>query len=127
MCGSCKKESVAEPAPVLEGRWEFRSTVTYNYNATNQLLSKSEQFPGQYGAFYLVLTTDSLKYFKSYDNSPLGAYKISRNGNEIQIPKLQRTPIITELTNHSLSLRFQKTFVIGSTGAYEDLEDNYVR
>ena len=123
---ACKKNSVPEPKPVLEGRWDFRSTVTYHYDGTNQLLSKDEQLPGPYGAFYLVLTADSLKYIKTSDNSTLGAYKIIRNGNEIQIPRINRKPLITVLEAHNLSLRFQKIWA-GSTGGYIDLEDNYVR
>ena len=126
-CTSCKKDAAIKPEPVLTGRWDFRSTTSYNYDGANQLLSKSEQFPNQYDAFYLVITADSLKYVKTYDNSSLGSYKIIRKGNEIQIPRINKNPVISVLTEHALSLRFLKTFVIGSTGSYEDLEDNYVR
>ena len=123
---ACTKELPPQPEPVLQGRWNFRSTVTYSYDGSGQLLSKDEQFPGQYGAFYLVITADSLKYVKTSDDSSLGAYKIIRNGNEIQIPRLNRKPIITVLTTHDLSLRFNNVRV-ASTGHHDDLEDNYVR
>ena len=56
----------------------------------------------------------------------MGTYKIIRNGNEIQIPRLNRKPIITVLTTNDLSLRFNNVRV-ASTGHHDDQEDNYVR
>jgi len=123
---ACTKELPPQPEPVLEGRWDFRSTVAYSYDGSGQLLSQEERFPGLHGAFYLVITADSLKYVKTADNSSLGAYKIIRNGNEIQVPRLNRKPIITVLSTHDLSLRFNNIRV-ASTGHHDDLEDNYVR
>ena len=124
---ACKKDAPPPPEPLLEGRWDFRSTITYHYDGSGQMPSKNEQFPGQYGAFYLVLTKDSLKYVRTADNTPLRAYKIIRNGAEIQIPRINQKPVITVLTARDLTLRFHKLWVITSTGAYDDVEDNYVR
>ena len=126
LSGACKRDTPPPSEPSLEGRWDFRSTITYRYDAANQLRSKSEQFPGQYGAFYIVITTDSLKYFKTADNTSLNSYKIIRNGNEIQTPRLNRKPIITVLTARHLSLRFNNVW-FATTGEHDDLEDNYVR
>ena len=74
----------------------------------------------------MVITADSLAYFKTADNSFLGRYKIIRDGNEIQIPRLNRKPIITVLTIRGLSLRFNDVR-LATVGNHNDLEDNYVR
>jgi len=74
----------------------------------------------------MVITADSHTYFKTADNSFLGRNKIIRDGNEIQIPRLNRKPIITVLTIRGLSLRFNDVR-LATTGNHDDLEDNYVR
>ena len=74
----------------------------------------------------MVITADALAYFKTADNSFLGRNKIIRDGNEIQIPRLNRKPIITVLTIRGLSLRFNDVR-LATTGNHEHLEDNYVR
>lgn len=120
LAASCSKDT-PKPEPQLLGRWNAESTTGDDYSATGQLINQ-QTVPDK--SYYLVLTPDSLLYRNIRDDSNLGRYKYTRQGNELRFGRNEVT--ITKLTDHALSLRFKDSG--RSPGMpYQELEDNYTR
>ncbi|RSK47949.1 hypothetical protein [Hymenobacter rigui] len=117
---SCGKDS-PQPEPQLQGRWHAVSNTAYNFSASGQLISQEETPDNSY---YLVITPDSMHYRDIRDGNSWGSNAYTRQGQEISYGRARAT--IIELTDHTLSLRFQDT---GRTPGmpYQEVEDHYSR
>lgn len=71
-----------------------------------------------------MITSDSLRYRKTTDNNDWGSYKYTRQGKELKFG--QHPCSITELTRHTLTLRFEDPNRQPNS-AYYALEDHYTR
>ncbi|MDF7811480.1 hypothetical protein [Hymenobacter sp. YC55] len=115
---ACDKE---DPEPTLLGRWNAESTTGYNYSATGQFI---DQQTIEEKRFYLLVTIDSLRYRDIRDGSSWGSAVYTRQGNTIKYGNAEAT--ITELTDHSLTLRFKNVNKVPNT-PYQEVADHYVR
>jgi hypothetical protein len=115
---ACDKEA---PEPALLGRWNAESTKAYNYSATGQFI---DQQTIEEKRFYLLVTKDSLYYRDIRDNNSWGSAAYTRQGNTIRYGNAEAT--ITELTDHSLTLRFKNANKAPNT-PYQEAADHYVR
>lgn len=118
LTAACDKE---DPKPALLGRWNAESTTGYNYSATGQFI---DQQTLEEKRFYLLVTKDSLFYRDIRDDNSWGREAYTRQGNTIRYGNAEAT--ITELTDHSLTLRFKNVNKAPNT-PYQEVADHYVR
>lgn len=115
---ACDKE---DPEPTLLGRWNAESTTGYNYSASGQFLDEQTLVEKR---FYLLVTKDSLHYRDIRDGNSWGSAAYIRQGSTIRYGNAEAT--ITELTDHSLTLRFKNLNKAPNT-PYQEVADHYTR
>ncbi|PJJ60601.1 hypothetical protein [Hymenobacter chitinivorans] len=101
----------------------MQSTTANFYSPTGQLLSKQAN---QNDPYYMVITSETLEFFSSKDDRSLGRSTLKREGSLLRLEAPLKSPTIAELTDHQLTLRYEKMSTYLS-GDYVTGEDVYVR
>ncbi|WP_022823759.1 hypothetical protein [Hymenobacter norwichensis] len=120
---ACKKED-PQADPSLLGRWESQQSNDFEYSATGQLISQVNR-PDM--TYYMVITADSLNYYGRRDGSSWGEHTYVRQGDQITYGTTQVKCTITELSEHTLTLRFKNINKSAPNTPYTDAEEHYTR
>ncbi|MBX0289443.1 hypothetical protein K3G63_03290 [Hymenobacter sp. HSC-4F20] len=128
LTAACQKDE-AQPAstPTLEGRWQYQTSDGYDYDKTGKVLAHK---PYTFNSYYLLVTPDALRYMRPTTNDQFDIDIIQgRKGDTLELGPGSdaRQAIITELTEHALTLRFYKWYVDPLDGSYGCLDDHYTR
>ncbi|TGE22238.1 hypothetical protein E5K00_18495 [Hymenobacter aquaticus] len=124
---ACKKESEeAKPAPTLEGRWEYKNSLDYTYDATGKEISRVPWLAPE--PYYMDLTATTLQYVEKKTNKAGGLNQIKVEGDMLYfLPTPGHKARIKNLTENTLTLSFEGPFGDPKLGYTQALEDHYVR
>ncbi|TGE22237.1 hypothetical protein E5K00_18490 [Hymenobacter aquaticus] len=127
-CSACKKEKEeAKPAPALEGRWEYKSTTEYTYDANGKVVSQKESVnPDPY---HMDITTTTLTYIDARTNQPESyPSNIKREGDILYfLPGTSTKGQILNLTEHTLTLRYDNRWGNPGAALLYAFDEHYVR
>ncbi|MCB2378118.1 hypothetical protein LGH70_11025 [Hymenobacter sp. BT635] len=124
---ACKKEKEeVKPVPALEGRWEYKDSMDYTYDATGKQISQKPSVDPT--PYYMDLTATTLQYVDKKTNKEGSLNQIKVEGDMLYfLPVPSNKARIKNLTEHTLTLSFERPLGDPKDGYTQAFEDHYVR